>query len=78
LCGKEKEGIILGKARRIIVECKDVETLRPQHLTETLRKYQHPYYADRYDIIIPRRTKVPPETRELAHEKKTRIRRVRF
>jgi hypothetical protein len=68
----------LQKARRIIVECKDVETLRPRHLNATIKKYQHPYYADRYDLIIPLRTKVPKETRVLAREKRSKIRRVRF
>ena len=65
-------------ARRIIVECKDVETLKPNHVTETIKKYKHPYYADRYDMIVPRRTKVPSETREFCRERKAKIRRVRF
>jgi hypothetical protein len=66
------------KARRIIVECKNVETLRPNHIAETIRKYKHPYYPDSYDMIIPRRTRVPDETREFCKERKAKIRRVRL
>ena len=74
---KKGERAMSGKAHRIIVECKDVKILEPRHIAVTMKKYQYPYYADRYDIIIPRRTEVPPETRILARKKKSRIRRVR-
>ena len=66
------------KARRIIVECKDVRTLKPNHVAETIRKYRYPYYADRYDMVVPRRTRVPSETREFCRGRKAKIRRVRL
>jgi len=69
---------MVAKARRIIVECKDVGILKAKHVAATLKKYRYPYYADRYDIFIPRRTSVPSETREYAQGRNVKIRRVRF
>jgi len=73
----EMEVVLLArKNRRIIVEVKAVNVLRPRHITRTVEKYQYPYFPDRYDIIIPSNTKVLPKTRKLAKRKKVRIRRM--
>ena len=66
------------KARRIIVECKNVNRLKRNHIAKTIKKYQYPYFADRVDIIIPERTEVPSETRAFSKESKVKIRRVRY
>ena len=69
------------KPRRIIVECKNVGVLRSKHIAETVKKYSYPYCPDRYDsydIVIPRHTQVPSETRRFAKQRGTRTSRVNF
>jgi len=65
------------KCTRIVGEIKYVKELKPSHIQKTIKKYHWPFCPNKYELVIPRGTKVSRETQELAKEKKVQIRRCR-